>query len=409
MTHYIHRAIETDWQTTSNQFPAVLLTGPRQVGKTTLLEHLCQRGRAIVSLDDLNLRNLARRDPALFLQRYAAPILIDEIQYAPELFPAIKQAIDRTHTPSAFWLTGSQQFHMMQGITESLAGRVAIVHLLGFSAREKTQCDRMVAPFLPTRKALQVRSGTAAATNLSNVYQSIWQGSFPALATGQIKQHDLFYRSYLQTYLQRDVRDLSQVGNLEVFARFVKCCAARTAQMLNYADLARDCGISINTARNWISILTSSFIVYLLPPYHSNMSKRLYKTPKLYFLDTGLCAYLTEWTSPKTLEAGAMSGAILESYVVAEIIKSWWNRIRFPNLFYYRDKDGREIDLLISTDNRLYPIEIKKSATVNAQDIRAFATLHRFKQQIGEGAVICLCPDLFPIDKHNSVVPVGLL
>jgi uncharacterized protein len=407
--YYIHRTIESDWQKISRQFPALLLTGPRQVGKTTLLEHLCEKNRKIVSLDDLNLRSLARRDPALFLQRYSPPVLIDEIQYAPELFPAIKSLIDQARAPGAFWLTGSQQFQMMKGVTESLAGRVAIVHLLGFSARERQQNDVPVPPFLPTRKALQLRTGRPPSADLDKVYQTIWQGSFPAMATGAIKHHDLFYRSYLQTYLQRDVRDLSQVGDLETFARYVRACAARTAQLLNYADLARDCGISINTARNWMSILMASFMVYLLPPYHNNITKRLYKTPKLYFLDTGLCAYLTEWTSPKTLEAGAMSGAILETHVIAEILKSWWNRVQFPNLYYYRDKDGREIDLLISKDNRLYPVEIKKAAKINSSDISSFTALRRFNRQTGEGAVICLCPELLPIDSHNSAVPVNLI
>lgn len=408
MLNYIHRTIEADWKQISRQFPALLLTGPRQVGKTTLLEHLCEKRRKIVSLDDLNLRNLARRDPEMFLQRYSPPVLIDEIQYAPELFPAIKSVIDRARAPGAFWLTGSQQFQMMQGITESLAGRVAIVHLLGFSTREKEQRDIRVPPFLPTGKTFLARTAAASATNLDKVYETIWQGSFPAMATGQVRRHDLFYRSYLQTYLQRDVRDLSQVGDLETFARYVRACAARTAQMLNYTDLARDCGISLNTARNWMSILTASFMVYLLPPYHSNITKRLYKTPKLYFLDTGLCAYLTEWTSPKTLEAGAMSGAILETHVVAEILKSWWNRIQFPNLYYYRDKDGREIDLLISKDNRLYPVEIKKAAKVGPSDISSFAALRRFNRQVGEGAVVCLCSETFPIDSHNSAIPVNL-
>lgn len=262
MLNYIHRTIEADWKQISRQFPALLLTGPRQVGKTTLLEHLCEKRRKIVSLDDLNLRNLARRDPEMFLQRYSPPVLIDEIQYAPELFPTIKSVIDRARAPGAFWLTGSQQFQMMQGITESLAGRVAIVHLLGFSTREKEQRDIRVPPFLPTGKTLLARTAVASAANLDKVYETIWPGSFPAMATGQVRRHDLFYRSYLQTYLQRDVRDLSQVDDLETFARYVRACAARTAQMLNYTDLARDCGISLNTARNWMSILTASFMVF---------------------------------------------------------------------------------------------------------------------------------------------------
>ncbi len=260
--------------------------------------------------------------------------------------------VDRDRRPGAFWLTGSQQFAVMKGITETLAGRVAILTLLGFTQRETDGRPAGLPPFLPDEAALQARSTTAAALTLHDVYERIWRGSMPALVTGQIRDRDLFYRSYVQTYLERDVRDLTQVGDLNAFGRFLRAVAARTAQMLNYSDLARDCAISVNTARKWMSVLEGSFQVAILPAYHTNLSKRLYSTPKLHFLDTGLCAYLTEWSSPETLEAGAMSGALFESFVFGEILKSWHNRGRRPAFHYYRDKDGREIDLLISHDGR---------------------------------------------------------
>ena len=406
---YYNRSIEDCWIEASAQFPVLLLTGPRQVGKTTLLEHLCETNRRYITLDDFSVRSLAREDPGLFLQQFPPPVLIDEIQYAPELLPHIKISVDRNKTPGAFWLTGSQQFQMMKGVSESLAGRVAIVNLLGFSEREKQQKKSSIPPFLPAADIIKQRAKTSSKVDVKTVYESIWRGSFPALVTGQIKDRTLFFSSYAQTYLQRDVRDLAHVGNLETFTRFLKACAARTGQMLNLSDLARDVDVSVMTAKNWLSILIASFQVFLLPPYHSNITKRLYKTPKLYFLDTGLCSYLTEWSSPETLAAGAMAGAIFETHVVAEILKSWWHRMKLPNLYYYRDKDGREIDVLIIQDNFIYPIEIKKAATVQRDWIKPFAALSRLSKHIGNGGIVCLYPELMPLDAQHKIIPVGYI
>lgn len=393
----------------STQFPVLLLTGPRQVGKTTLLEYLCEKGRHYVTLDDLALRALARDDPDLLLQRFPPPVLIDEIQYAPQLLPSIKRHVDRRRNPGAFWLTGSQQLHMMKDITETLAGRVALVNLLGFSRREKDRRPHDLEPFLPTRELVEQRAESGGTTSLGSVYHEIWSGSFPALGVGQIKDRDLFYRSYVQTYLERDVRDLIQVGNMESFRRFLKASAARTGGMLNYSDLARDAGVSVNTARQWMSVLVASFQVYLIQPYHTNVTKRLAKTAKLYFLDTGLCAYLTEWSSPETLEAGPMSGALLETYVFTEILKSWWHRMCEATIYYYRNKDGREIDFLISRDGKLFPLEVKKSTRVDRGAYKQFSPLRRLKQNVGPGAVVCLYPQVLPIDEENMSVPVGIL
>ena len=406
---YRERALQDRWLEASAQFPVLFLTGPRQVGKTTMLHHLCEAERQYVTLDDLALRTLARQDPELFLQRFPPPVLIDEVQYAPQLLSSLKLHVDRKRQPGAFWLTGSQQFPLMKGISETLAGRVAIVNLLGFSRREKEQRLISLPPFLPTADGIKERSMSAGTTTLAKVYEEIWWGSFPAIATGQITNRDLFYRSYVQTYLERDVRDLVHVGDLESFHRFLRACAARTGQLLNYSDLARDCGVSVNTAKSWLSVLVASFQVYLLPPYHSNLTARLYKTPKLYFLDTGLCAYLTEWSNPQTLEVGAMSGALFETYAFVELLKSWWHRLEDVNLYYFRDKDGREIDLLITKDRRLYPLEIKKTATPRPDMIRVFATLERFKEKSGPGCLLCLYPTPLPLDAKNSAVPIGLL
>ncbi len=404
---YRPRSIEQPWLRASREFPVLLLTGPRQVGKTTLLRRLCEADRKYVTLDDLALRNLATQDPALFLERFAPPVLIDEIQYAPGLLPRIKLMVDARRKPGAFWLTGSQQFQMMKGVSETLAGRVGIVHLLGFSGRERHGLELDVPPFVPTRTQLAQREATTASTTLMGLYKDIWQGSFPALVAGPARNHDLFYASYLQTYLERDVRDLAQVGNQTGFVRFVRACAARTGQMLNLSDLARDADVAVNTAKAWLSVLEASFQVFLLPPFHANVTKRLVKAPKLYFLDTGLCAYLTEWSSPRTLEAGAMAGAILETYVVAEILKSWWHRIKTPQVYYYRDKDGKEIDLLVRRDDKLHPIEIKKSATPTSDWTRNFDVLDRFAT--GVGAVVCLGSQAVPLTRKVWVLPVGAI
>jgi predicted AAA+ superfamily ATPase len=406
---YFNRALEDRWLEAAAQFPVLLLTGPRQVGKTTTLEYLCEADRRYVTLDDLALRSLAREDPSLFLQRFPPPVLIDEIQYAPELLPEIKVLVDSRRSPGSFWLTGSQQFQMMKGVAETLAGRVAVVNLLGFSVREKDRRKSTLEPFLPAPDMLEERQKTGGSTSLPKVYRDIWLGSFPALATGEVRDRDLFYRSYLQTYLERDVRSLMRIGDLETFRRFVRACAARTAQLLNYADLARDVDLSVNTARAWMSILVASFQVYLLQPYHSNVTKRLIKTPKLYFLDTGLCSYLTEWSSPETLEAGAMSGALLETHVFVEVLKSWWHRLRECPCYFVRDKEGREIDLLLSRDNQLFPIEVKKAAKVDRQIVTRFAMLRGIAPQTGPGGVVCFYPKILPIDPSTTSIPVGLL
>jgi len=406
---YFHRAIEDALLCASEQFPALLLTGPRQAGKTTLLRHLCGNDRRYVTLDDMTLRELACNDPVLFLQQYHPPVLIDEIQYAPMLLPYIKMAIDEGSAKGTFWLTGSQHFNLMKGITESLAGRVAIVNLLGFSRREQEKRTGDLEPFLPTESAIVARQSNTGVCNLEKIYQQIWKGSFPALHANKQVDRTLFYSSYLQTYLQRDVNDLAQVGNQQSFMRFVKACAARTGKMLNLTELARDVDISVNTAKTWLSILMATFQVALLQPYHTNLTKRLIKMPKLYFLDTGFCSYLTEWTSPETLLAGAMSGAIFETYVYGEIIKSWWNRIRAPNLYYYRDKDGIEIDFLFEQDQTFYPIEVKRNATPQSQWANSFNVLNRLNKKVGTGAVVCMCKEQYPLTENVTALPVGLI
>jgi len=406
---FIPRTLSQACLQATDQFPVLLLTGPRQVGKTTLLQHLCGDSRHYVSLDDPNIRTLANDDPSLFFQRFEPPLLIDEIQYAPGLLPQIKMMVDQDRKPGRFWLTGSQQFQMMKGVSESLAGRVAILNLLGFSQRERHQLSLDVPPFLPTRESIEQRSKDAPKLDLQSLYSAIWMGSYPAINAGPVTDRDLFYSSYVQTYLQRDVRDLTQVGDEARFLRFVRACAARTAQMLNLTELARDADIAVNTAKNWLSILQASFQVYLLQPFSNNITKRIIKTPKLYFLDTGLAAYLTEWSSPQTLEAGAMAGPMLETFVCSELLKSWWHRGKQPQLYYYRDKQGREIDFLLFQDQKAYPIEVKKSASPKADDAKHFSLLPKLGLDSAAGAVLCLTEDWLPLTKEINASPIGLL
>jgi len=406
---YAPRTIERFVTKAATQFPVLLVIGARQVGKTTLLRHLSEKGRSYVTLDDPLVLSLAKDDPALFLQRYAPPVLIDEIQYAPELLPYIKMEVDRDRQPGRFWLTGSQQFHLMRGVSESLAGRVGIVRLLGLSRNELERLNRVATPFLPTPDEIRRRTDSMETLSLKDLYRLIWRGAFPAIGLDSEMDWGLFYSSYVQTYLQRDIRDLARVGDEMAFLRFLRAAAARTGQMLNRTELARDADISPNTAKNWLSILQASGIVYLLEPYHTNVTKRLVKTPKLYILDTGLCAYLTEWSSPETLEAGAMSGAILETWILGELLKSYWHNGRHAPFYYYRDKDQKEIDLLIVKDGTAFPLEFKKSASPRKTDVRHFPVLEKLAMPIGPGGVICLVEESLPLSAEVQSIPVSAL
>lgn len=404
---YIRRTLDQHFREAAGHFPVMLVTGARQVGKTTFLREIAGEGRTYLSLDDPRLVELARSDPPQFMQRYPGPVIIDEIQYAPGLLPYIKMAVDGEGRPGRFWLTGSQQFHLMRDVAESLAGRVGIMHLLGLSRREQDGSADGHGPFLPTPDALGQRLADAAALPLPELYRRIWRGGYPALTRDPGLDRDLYFSSYVQTYLQRDIRDLARVGDETAFLRFVRACAARTAQLLNVADLARDADVAPNTAKHWLSVLEASGIVYLLQPYHTNVTKRLVKTPKLYFLDTGLCCWLTGWTSPEALEAGAVSGAMLETWILVEILKSWWHRGKSAPFFFYRDKDQKEIDLLIVQDEVIHPLEFKKSATLGRDSVRHFRTLAKLNRPIGPGCVICLAESSLPLADGVVTIPVG--
>lgn len=408
---YITRHMEKPVMELNEQYPVLLLTGPRQVGKTTMLEHLIEvegKGRKKVSLDDLTLRELAKTDPKMFFQLYQPPLLIDEVQYAPELFPYIKIMVDERHQPGDFWLTGSQLFKMMGGVQESLAGRVALLHLSPLSQSEIMKRPPE-PPFSLELPLLSERQNGRQMLNTPEVFQRIHQGGMPALVTGTYSNASIFYSSYIDTYMERDVRRLSNDIDSLKFLRFLRSVAARTSQQVNYKGIADDAEIDQTTAKNWLHVLEALGIIFLLEPYSNNVLKRTVSTPKLYFYDSGIVCYLTRWSSPETAMEGAMSGALLENYTVAEIIKTYQNAGQEPFLYYYRDKDAREIDLILERDGKLFPIEIKKMASPPKKLTKVFDLIDKSPLQRGTGAILCMADQLGAFDQNNLIVPISLI
>ena len=419
---FIARAIEKKVKSINDTFPVLLVTGPRQVGKTTLLKKIADKNRKYVSLDNPTHRELAKSEPELFLQRFSPPVTIDEVQYAPELFDYIKIYVDEHKSCGDFWLTGSQTFHMMKEVTESLAGRVGIVRMLGLSNSEINGNDFSVFEVDPN--SLIHKLNSFKKMTMPEIFERIYKGSMPRLYELPQTDRDEYYESYLETYISRDIKDLTQVADELSFFRFVGIVAARTATNVNYETLAAETGITSPTAKQWLSILVSSGLVALIGPYFNNALTRVIKAPRMYFLDTGLCAYLTRWNSAGALEVGAMSGNFFETWVVSEIYKSYLNNGKRPPLYFYRDSNKKEIDMIIHQNNTVYPIEIKKSAAPK-DAIKNFTVLKPIEKEptnedrfsgaahlktiIGIGAVICLAQDVLPIDSKNWYIPAWLI
>ena len=363
--------------------------------------------RGYVTLDDLHQRAIAKTDPELFLQLHKPPLLIDEVQYAPELFTYIKIYVDKNHESGAFWLTGSQMFSLMRGVQESLAGRVAVLSLTSLSQAEI--CGSVTEPFTVDMEALAARKENRSKADTRDIFERIYKGTMPAIVSGANSNSQIFYSSYLSTYLERDVKELSDAIDPLKFLRFITAVAARCGQMLNTAEIARDADINQVQAKNWLGILETLGIIFYLHPYSNNLLKRLVKTPKLYFYDTGLVCHLTKWSSAETLESGAMNGAILENYVVSEIRKTYLGCGKEPYMYYYRDKDAKEIDIVLEHDGVLNPIEIKKTSNPGKELIKVFSLLDRSSTPRAKGAVICMKPELSAIDRDNYIVPVWVI
>lgn len=408
---YITRHLEGQILEASKHYPVVMVCGQRQVGKSTMLNHIREEGRRYVTLDDGNARRLAENDPSLFFETYGYPLLIDEFQRVPSILLEIKRIVDERalngeDNNGMFWLIGSQKFRMMRDVSESLAGCVAIFDMSSLSCAEIEGRPAML--FRPDTDSLRERLRYSRVKTVHEIYSDIFRGGMPKLRTDNFLDRDRFYMDYVNTYIERDVRELAQVGKLSEFYDFLVFMAARTGQELKYEEIAKAVGVSAPTAKSWVSILESSGIIYILRPYHSNITKRLVKTPKTYFMDTGLAAYLCRWPSAETLENGAMDGAFLETYVVTEIVKSYYNAGKPADLFYYRDIDRHEIDLLIVEGDRIYPIEIKKNKAPSKPD-KNFRALQQFKSNIQPGIILCMSDDLIPYDRGSWYCPISAL
>jgi len=408
---YYPRHIEPVIERIAKRKPVLVLTGARQVGKSTMLKEVYSHLN-YVALNRPLVRQSAVENPSLFFEANKPPVIVDEIQKAAELFDYIKDIVDEDEAKGQFYLTGSQSMKLMKNVSDSLAGRAGIVQLLGLSMREldSVKCR---APFVPTIKHLQAMQGEYKGFDYAQTIERIHKGFFPELHESPSDLHDWadYYSSYFQTYIEKDIKDVLQIQDEAAFFKFVKAVAALTRQELNYNALAEICGKDNKTVKAWLSVLESSGLVYLLEPYYNNFNKRLIKSPKLYFLDTGLACWLLGWNTPEQLANGAMWGHIFESFVFAEILKSYYNDgVVKPPLFYYRDKDKNEIDLLIEDGDTLYPVEIKTTSDPNKSMVKSFRCVANIpNKKVGAGAVVCLAKEPLPLTDGVWIWPVGLV
>jgi hypothetical protein len=390
----------------SGQFKVVLVTGPRQVGKTTMMLKLMEgTDRKYISLDDLEARKFASTDPKTFIEAYPPPVFIDEVQYAPELFSYIKMRVDARQQNGDYWLSGSQIFSLMRGVSESLAGRVGLLDLFPLSQNEIYN-HKPVSPLDTDFEKIRERLENIPNATPTQIYERIYNGGMPQIVSSLVSDRDRLYESYIRTYIERDVRDLS--GGIDVlkFYRFITSVAARCSQLVNYKSIADDAEIDQMTAKNWLNILETLGLIFYLHPYSNNTLKRTIKSPKLYFYDSGLVAYLARWNTVETLMNGAQSGAIFENFAISEIAKGYYNSGFRPHLNYYRDKDGKEIDALWEANGTLYPIEIKKTHNPDSRLTNVFHVLEKSNKIVGKGGVICLRNDFSPLSKNSSVIPI---
>ena len=408
---FIERDLKSKIIELNKEYSAILITGEQQVGKSTLFKNTMEEihaDREIVTLDDLEERALAKKDPAMFLQIHEPPVMIDEVQYAPELFSYIKIAIDRGTAPGSFWLTGSQAFKLMELAQESLAGRIAILRLSPLSQHE-AYGNGEDSPFNVRLDGIKGRRKTHAPAAMDEIYKRIWNGGMPGLISGKFTDRDVYYSSYIQTYIERDVSELIRGVDKFLFQDFIRSAASRVGEVMNLHAIASDVGINDDTAKRWLQVLEKSDVITLLRPYSNNALHRMIKAPKLYFFDTGLVAYLTKYSSPEILANGALAGHILENYVVTEIVKSYKNAAKDCQFWYYRDKDNKEVDMILESDGELHPIEIKRSVNPGTEIAGAFKVLDKATVPRGTGAIICMREELSAIDSNTLIVPVWMI
>ena len=401
---YINRHILPYLERMKKQFRVLLITGSRQVGKATLLKNKLLPEYDYVTLDDFSDLSIAQKDAALFFKNHPLPVIVDEVQRAPNLFLQIKLLADNSEEKGKIILTGSQSYKLLSNAADSLAGRVCIINMSSLSLREKYGID-FNTEFLPTEEYISKRKKSVK--TYANLWNHIWRGSMPELADDTI-EWEAFYRSYIRTYIDRDVADLIDVKNLVKFNNFMQCIASRVGELFNADSLARDVGVTSTTISQWTSILESSGVIKLLQPYEKNVSNRAVKTPKIYFMDTGLVCHLVGWSSSQVAMNGAMSGSLFENFVISEIIKSYYNSGHdSKDIYFYRDKDKKEIDLIIEKDNILYPIEIRKSAQPTIDMAKSFSVLHKIPgKTVGQGCILCQCDKMHYLSDNVAALPV---
>ena len=406
---YIKRDMEEIFLQTSQQFKVVLITGPRQVGKSTMLQKLMAgTDRKYVTLDNMADRNLAITDPKTFIEIHSPPVFIDEVQYAPNLFSYIKMQVDTRQNNGDYWLSGSQIFKLMRGVSESLAGRVGLLDLFPLSQNEIYN-HKTCTPLSLDMVSLKARAAHIPTATPVDIFTRIINGGMPQLAAEGTGGRERFYESYIRTYIERDVRDLS--GDIDVmkFYRFMIAVTARVGQLVNYKSIADDADIDQVTAKNWLNILETLGIIFYLHPFSNNLLKRTIKAPKLYFYDSGLAAHLAGWNNVTALMNGAQSGALLENFVISEVAKGYCNTGKMPRLHYYRDKDNKEIDLLWENNQTLYPIEIKKTSSPDSRLTKVFSLLEKSGKTLGKGGIVCMYDQFLPLDKDNFIIPVACI
>ena len=407
---YISRAIEKTFLAAVRDFKVVLVTGPRQCGKTTMMKKMAEdenRGRKYISLDDFATRKMAVESPNLFLQVYKPPVFIDEVQYAPQLFSYIKMYVDEYQQPGDIWLSGSQIFKLMENVQESLAGRVGILKMNTFSQAEIEEVES--SPFRPEIEYLIARGENRKKIEMPELYERIFKGSLPDVVQHELSSRDRLYSSYIATYIERDVREISGIIDSLKFYDFVTATAAHIGQIINFRTIANAAGISVQTAKEWMQILERLGIIFFLHPYTNNLLKRTISKPKLYFYDTGLAIYLTRWSDSITLMNGSFNVAALENFVVSEIVKSYYNAGEEHYINYYRDKDAKEIDIVREINNTVYPMEIKKTGLPDARITKVFSVLENKGKTVAPGIVLCTAQNISTLGKGNYVVPIAFI